>query len=176
MPLTKLEKQARVDALHGELAQATALIVATFDHLTVAQDYELRKQVRAAGARYLVLKNTLAERAAQGTGVGAVLRDLKGVTSIAYTRGDAVALAKTLQKYAKDNPALTCKVGYVDGQSISLREIEQLAALPSREELLAKVLFLIQAPAQRLVTVLNAVGRNTAVVLDQAVRQNKFGE
>lgn len=173
MPLTKAEKQTRVEWLQGELAAAKGILLASFDHLTVAQDFELRKQIRAAGGKYRVIKNTIAERAARGTPAEGVLHDLRGVHSIAYTRGDVVALAKTLRKYAKDNPALALKVGLVEGEVVA---IDALAALPSREELLAKLLFLIQAPAQRLATAIGAVGRNTAVVLDQAVQQKKFAE
>jgi|SRR6185437_122935 len=176
MPLTKLQKQERLDQLQAELRNATTLVVAGFNGLTVEQDFELRKQVRAAGARYRVVKNTLAARAAQGTAAEAVLSGLKGVSSIAYTAGDGVALAKALQNYVKDNPGFTLRAGMVEGATISAAQVAQLAATPSKEELYAKLLFLIQAPAQRLVTALNAVGRNTAVVLDQAVQAKKFAE
>jgi large subunit ribosomal protein L10 len=142
--------------------------------LTVAQDFELRKQIRSTGGRYRVIKNTLAERAAKGTAAETVLKDLKGVTSIAYTAGDAVALAKALQKYAKDNPGLSFKALVVEGRPMAAKDIAVLAALPSKQEVYAKLLFLMQAPAQRLATALAAVGRNTAVVLDQAVKAKKF--
>jgi large subunit ribosomal protein L10 len=174
MPITKQVKQERIGLLHEELQQANTVIVATFDGLTVEQDYQLRQQVRAAGARYRVLKNTLAARAAKGTAAENVLQNLKGVTSIAYTHGDAVALAKALQKYSKDVPAITFKAAVVEGRAISAAEIPALATLPSKEEIYVKLLFLLQAPAQRLVTALNAVGRNTAVVIDQAVKAGKF--
>lgn len=176
MALTKEQKQARLDALQRELQGATTLVLAGFSGLTVEQDFELRKQLRQAGGHYRVVKNTLAERAALGTAAAPVLRELKGVNSIAYTSGDGVALAKALQKYAKDNPSFTVKAGVVDGTAISAAEVAQLAAIPAKEELYAKLLFLIQAPAQRLVTVVQAVGRNTAVVIDQAVQAKKFAE
>jgi len=176
MALTKQQKQVRLEALQTELKRATTLIVTGFSGLTVEQDLELRRQLRQAGGHYRVLKNTLAQRAAQGTPAESVLADLKGVSSIAYTSGDGVALAKALQKYAKDNPAFTVKSGLVEGAPITAAEVGQLAAIPSKEELYAKLLFLIQAPAQRLVTVVNAVGRNTAVVIDQAVQAKKFAE
>ena len=150
------------------------MLVGTFAKLTVAQDFELRKSVRAAGAKYQVVKNTLAERAAKGTAVEEALKGLQGVTSIAYTEGDPVALAKALAKYAKDNPEFTFKVGVVEGRVIAVKEIEALATMPSKEEIYSKLLFLISAPAQRLVTVMNAVGRNLAVVVDQGVKENKF--
>jgi large subunit ribosomal protein L10 len=132
--------------------------------------------MRGAGARYRVLKNTLAERAARGTEIEPALKDLAGVTSIAYTEGDPVALAKALAKYAKDNPEFTFKAGVVEGRVISIKEIEALATMPSKEEIYSKLLFLINAPAQRLVTAMNAVGRNLAVVVNQGVEQKKFKE
>lgn len=176
MALTREQKQAKVDHLRQELQGANTIILASFEAMTVAQDYELRKQLRESGARYHVVKNTLAEIAAKGTPAEAVLVGLKGVTSIAYTDGDAVALAKALQKYAKDNPSFTLHAGVVEGQKISATEVSQLAAMPSREEIYSKLLYLLQAPAQRLVTVLNAAGRDTAVVIDQAVKANKFAQ
>jgi large subunit ribosomal protein L10 len=152
------------------------MVVATYTRLTVSQDFELRKALRGAGAKYQVVKNTLAERAAKGTKVEGALKDLAGVTSIAYTTGDPVAMAKVLTKVAKDTPEFTFKVGVVEGRVVSIKEIESLATLPSREDLLSKLLFLINAPAQRLATAINAVPRNLAVVIDQAVQQKKFKE
>jgi large subunit ribosomal protein L10 len=102
------------------------------------------------------------------------MKGLTGVTSIAYTTGDPVTLAKALQKYAKDNPQLKFKVGVVEGRVIQVKEIEALATMPSKEEIYSKLLFLMNAPAQRLVTVMNAVGRDLAVVIDQGVKENKF--
>jgi large subunit ribosomal protein L10 len=105
-----------------------------------------------------------------------VLKDLAGVTSIAITAGDPVALAKALAKYAKDNPEFTFKAGVVEGRVISIKEIEALATMPSKEEIYSKLLFLINAPAQRLVTAMNGVGRNLAVVVSQGVKEKKFKE
>jgi large subunit ribosomal protein L10 len=118
----------------------------------------------------------LAERAAKGTKVEGALKDLAGVTSIAYTTGDPVAMAKALAKYAKDTPDFTFKVGVVEGRVVSIKEIESLATMPSKQELYSKLLFLINAPAQRLATAISAVPRNLAVVIDQAVQQKKFKE
>jgi len=130
--------------------------------------------VRGAGGRYRVVKNTLAERAAKGTQVEQAMKDLAGVTSIAYTSGDPVALAKALSKYAKDNPEYTFKAGILEGCVIAIKDIDALADMPSKEEIYSKLLFLMNAPAQRLLTAVNAVGRNVAVVLNQGVEQNKF--
>jgi large subunit ribosomal protein L10 len=174
MAVTKAKKQEQVDKLSNDLQQVGNLVVATFGKLTVAQDYELRKAVRGAGAKYKVVKNTLAERAAKGTKVEEVLKNLAGVTSIAYTKGDPVALAKALAKYAKDNPEFTFKTGVVEGKVVSIKEIESLATMPSKEEIYAKLLFLMNAPAQRLVTVMSAVGRDLAVVVNQGVEKQKF--
>ena len=111
---------------------------------------------------------------AKGTKAEAALQNLAGVTSIAYTQGDPVALAKALSKYAKDNPEFSFKTGVVEGRVISIKEIQALATMPSKEEIYSKLLFLINAPAQRLVTVMNAVGRDLAVVINQGVEKQKF--
>ena len=174
MAVTKAKKIEQVEELKNELQNVGNVIVATFGKLTVAQDFELRKAVRGAGGRYRVVKNTLAERASEGTRAEQALKGLAGVTSIAYTEGDPVALAKALQKYAKDNPEFTFKAGVVEGRVITVKEIDALATMPSREEILSKLLFLINAPAQRLVTVMNAVGRDLAVVVNQGVKEKKF--
>ena len=121
-----------------------------------------------------MVKNTLAERAAKGTAVEEAVKGLAGVTSIAYTSGDPVALAKALSKYAKDNPEYTFKAGIVEGRVIAIKDIDALASMPSKEEIYSKLLFLMNAPAQRLVTVMNAVGRDMAVVINQGVEKNKF--
>ena len=176
MAVTRAKKAEQVEKLSQDLKGVKSAIVGTFAKLTVAQDFELRKSVRTAGGRYRVVKNTLAERAARGTEIESALKDLAGVTSIAYTQGDPVALAKALAKYAKDNPDFAFKAGTVEGRAVSIKEIEALATMPSKEEIYSKLLFLINAPAQRLATVVNAVGRNLAVVVSQAVEQKKFKE
>jgi large subunit ribosomal protein L10 len=176
MAVTKAKKKEQVEKLIADLKSVSNAVVATYTKMTVAQDYELRKALRGAGAKYKVVKNTLAELAAKGTKIEEGLNDLTGVTSIAYTTGDPVAMAKALTKYAKDVPEFTFKIGVVEGRVISIKEIEALSSMPSKEELYSKLLFLINAPAQRLVTVMNAVGRNLAVVVDQGVKENKFKE
>lgn len=174
MAVSKAKKSEQVEKLSADLKKVNNLIVGTFGKLTVAQDFELRKSVRGAGAKYRVVKNTLAQRAAKGTQVEEALKNLEGVTSIAYTEGDPVALAKALSKYARDNPEFSFKAGVVEGRPVSAKEIEALATMPAKEEIYAKLLFLINAPAQRLVSALNAVGRNLAVVVDQGVKEDKF--
>jgi large subunit ribosomal protein L10 len=130
--------------------------------------------VREAGGKYRVLKNKLAARASQGTKVEAALQGLKGVSSVAYTSGDPVALTKAISTWVTENAEFTFKLGIVDGKVISIEEIKQLATMPGRDELFSKLLFLINAPAQRLATVIAATGRDLAVVVNQAVEQNKF--
>ena len=174
MAVTKAKKTEQVERLSGDLQEIGNLVVTTYTKMTVAQDFELRKALRGAGAKYQVVKNTLVERAAKGTRVEEVLKNLSGVNSIAYTTGDPVALAKALAKYAKDNPEFSFKAGVVEGRALSVKELESLATMPSKEELYSKLLFLISAPAQRLVTVMNAVGRDVAVVIGQGVEKKKF--
>jgi large subunit ribosomal protein L10 len=176
MAVTRAKKIDQVQKLEKDLKNVSSMIVATYSKLTVAQDFELRKAVRGSGAKYRVVKNTLAQRAAKGTKVEEVLKGLSGVTSIAYTEGDPVALAKALSKYAKDTPEFTFKAGVVEGRMIHAKEIEALATMPSKEEIYSKLLFLLNAPATRLATAVNAVGRNLAVVIGQGVEQKKFKE
>ncbi len=168
------DKEKEVEALRKELERTQNLFVAGFDKLTVQQDFDLRKTIRGAGGRYRVVKNNLAAKAAEGTPAAPALGKVSGMTSLAYTSGDPVALAKALTTYAKNNPTFTFKAGVVEGRAIDVKSIQELASLPAREELLAKILFLIQAPAQRLVTAINGVGRKLAVVVEQGVKENKF--
>jgi large subunit ribosomal protein L10 len=174
MALTKQKKAEKVTALAAELEGSSSAIVGTFAKLTVAQDYALRKVIRDAGGKYRVLKNKLASRASKGTKIEAALQGLKGVSSVAYTAGDPVALTKAISTWVTDNAEFTFKLGIVDGKVINVEEIKQLATMPGKEELFSKLLFLINAPAQRLATVIAATGRDLAVVINQAVEQNKF--
>jgi large subunit ribosomal protein L10 len=174
MALSKSKKNEKVKALASELETSTSAIIGTFTGLTAAKDFDLRKTIRAAGGRYHVVKNKLAAKSAQGTKVEKALQGLKGVSSVAYTSGDPVALAKALSTWVKDNAEFTFKLGIVDGKVINVQEIQSLATLPGKEELFSKLLFLINAPATRLATVINATGRNLAVVVNQAVEQNKL--
>jgi large subunit ribosomal protein L10 len=174
MPFTRAKKAEKVTQLAHELEGSTSAIIGTFAKLTVAQDFELRKTVRASGGRYRVLKNKLAARASKGTQIEAALQGLKGVSSVAYTSGDPVALAKALSTWVSDNAEFTFKLGIIDGKVITVEEVKQLATMPGKEEIFAKLLFLINSPAQRLATVINATGRDLAVVINQAVEQNKF--
>jgi len=175
MALTRAKKAEKVTALATELEHSTSAIIGTFKGLTADKDFDLRKTIRGAGGSYHVVKNKLAARAAHGTKIEAALQGLKGVSSVAYTSGDPVALAKALSTWVKDHAEFTFKLGIVDGKVITVDEIKALATLPGKEELFSKLLFLIQSPAQRLVTVINASGRDLAVVINQAAEKGKFG-
>jgi large subunit ribosomal protein L10 len=169
------EKQQDLDKLKTELAKVSTVILTTFQGITVEDDTKLRRAVQAAGGKYKVVKNTLAERAGAGTPAENLLKNLTGANSIAYTETDPVALAKALTKIAKDVPAFQFKAGIVEGRVISIEEIKQLANLPSKDELISKIMFLLNAPAQRIVMALNALPRNLAVTVSEAITANKFG-
>jgi large subunit ribosomal protein L10 len=174
MALTRASKTEKVKKLAAELEHSTSAIIGTFKGLTASKDFELRKTVRGAGGSYHVVKNKLAARAAEGTKIEQALKGLKGVSSVAYTSGDPVALAKALSTWVKDNAEFTFKLGIIDGKVIDVREIGELATMPGKEELFSKLLFLINSPAQRLATVINATGRDLAVVINQGVEKGKF--
>src|SRR5437868_7350487 len=175
MALSRASKSEKVGKLAAELEHSTSAIIGTFKGLTAAKDFELRKAVRGAGGSYHVVKNKLAARAAEGTKIEQALKGLKGVSSVAYTEGDPVALAKALSTWVKDNAEFTFKLGIIDGKVLTVAEIGDLAALPGKEEIFSKLLFLINSPAQRLATVINATGRDLAVVINQGVEKGKFG-
>lgn len=167
------EKKKDFEELRKALEKANNVFVAGFQKMTVDQDYNLRKTIRGAGGSYRVVKNNIAEIAAEGTPSEQVLKGLKGMTSLAIT-SDPVGLAKVLSAYAKTNASFTFKAGLVEGRAIDIAAIGDLANMPSKDEIFAKLLYLINAPAQRLATTINAVGRNLAVVVDQGVKENKF--
>src|SRR3984885_14609286 len=133
MAITKAKKYEKVAQLAKELAGSTSAIVGTFAKLTVAQDFELRKTVRAAGGRYRVLKNKLAARASKGTGIESALQGLKGVSSVAYSSGAPRAMAKALSKWVEDNSQFAFKLGIVDGKVIDVAEVKALATMPGKE-------------------------------------------
>jgi large subunit ribosomal protein L10 len=168
------QKKEKADALHQELEGARTVFLSGFEGLTVAADTQLRRQVRETGAHYEVVKNSLIERAAQGTALEPVAKKLRGTTSLAYTAKDPVALAKILTTYAKENPALIFKAGIVEGRVISMADLDAIATLPSREDLFAKALYLMKAPAQQAAAAISGVARNLARVIQQGVKENKF--
>ncbi len=172
--MKKEEKQKKAEALREELARARSVFLSSFEGLRVAEDTELRRRIAQTGAKYKVVKNTLIERATQGTPAEPVAKKIRGTTSVAYTESDPVALAKVLTAYAKEKPALVFKAGVVEGRVVSLADLAVIASLPSLQELRGKVLYLINAPATRVVAALAAVARNLACVVRQGVEEKKF--
>jgi large subunit ribosomal protein L10 len=170
------QKRQEAEALRKELEQSPTIFVTGYEKMTVQQDYELRKTVRGAGGNYSVVKNNIAAKASDSLPSSDLLGDLKGMTSMAWTNQDPVALAKALTAYAKTNPSFTFKSGFVEGRVIDVKSIQDLASMPSKEEMIAKLMFLINSGAQRLAVSLNGVARNLAVVIDQAIREGKFKE
>ncbi|MGA8028246.1 MAG: 50S ribosomal protein L10 [Bryobacteraceae bacterium] len=172
----KNEKKKDLEDLKKALEENKNFFVTSYEKLKVSQDFHLRKAIRDAGGNYRVVKNNLAAKAAEGTPANDLLGDLKGMTSLAFTPSDPVALAKALTKYSRENPAFTFKAGMVEGRVIDIKAISELASMPPKEEIYAKLLYLVNATATRLVSSINGVGRNLAVVLDQAGKENKFKE
>ena len=172
----KEQKKNEVSNLHDLLGKTPNVFVTGYEKLTVDQDFRLRKTVREAGGGYRVVKNTLVKNAAKGTPSEKVVEGLGGMTSLAYTAADPVALAKALTAYARENPTFTFKAGVVEGRVIDSSAVARLAEMPSRDELFAKLLYVISAPATYLARAISGVGRNLAVVVDQAVEKKKFAE
>ena len=171
---TKKQKQENLEALTEQFKNASAAMLVGFKGLTVPKDQELRNQLREAGISYAVVKNTLARKAAVGTALEPAVDQFRGVTAVALSDGDPVSLSKAITKFTKANPdVFTFKAGIVEGRVMALRDVEAIASLPSREELLSKVMFLVNSQAQRLATVTNAVVRNLVVVMDQVRAQKE---
>jgi large subunit ribosomal protein L10 len=169
---SKAQKQKDLEALTEQFKNAQAAMVVGFQKMTVAKDQELRNQLREAGVSYEVVKNTLARRASEGTALEAAAEHFKGVTAVALSTGDPVGLSKAISKFSKANPDIfTFKAGVVEGKVVALGEVEAIATLPSKEELIAKIMFLINCQAQRLATVISAVPRNLAIVVKQVSEQ-----
>src|SRR3979411_1691886 len=168
----KAQKQKDLDALAEQFKNANAAMLVSFKNMTVAKDQELRRQLREAGVTYSVVKNTLARKAAAGTPLEPMTDQFKGVTAVALSAGDPVGLSKAIAKFTKANPEIfSFKVGIVEGKVVALKDVEAIASLPSKEELISKILFLINCQAQRLVTVISAVPRNLAIVVKQIGEQ-----
>lgn len=162
------QKQSDLNALTNELSNSKSAMIVSFNKLTVAKDQEFRSQLRDAGAKYQVVKNTIARLAVKGTPYEDASEHFKGVTGIAWTENDAVVLSKTVSKFIKDNADFfSFKAGVVDGKVVDLKQVEAIASLPSKEELISKLLYVLNAQAQRIVTVINAVPRDLAVVIKQ---------
>jgi large subunit ribosomal protein L10 len=165
---TRETKQKDLVALTESLQSAKSAMVVSFSKLTVNKDIEFRNSLREAGAKYQVVKNTLARIAARDTQFEQATEHFKGVTAIAWTENDPVVLSKAISKFMKDNADIyTFKTGVVDGRMVDFKQVQSIASLPSKEELISKLLYVLNAQAQRIVTVINAVPRDLAVVIKQ---------
>jgi len=171
---TREQKQKDLEALTERFRKAKAAMLIGFRGMTVAKDQELRNQLREAGVSYEVVKNTLARKAAAGTPLEQAKDQFKGVTAVALSEQDPVNLSKAISKFTKANPDIfTFKAGVVEGKVVALQDVEAIASLPSKEELISKIMFLLNCQAQRLVTVLSAVPRNLAIVIKQIGEQKE---
>jgi large subunit ribosomal protein L10 len=170
------EKVQAISEFNESIGKATNAFLIDFKGITVPQVTELRKQVRDTGSDYIVVKNTLALIAVKDSPLKTLEKQFSGMTAVAYNRTDAVALAKALTKFAKDVPTVQFKGAMLNGQIVPAAEIQNIASLPTREEIISKLLFLMQSPIRNLATVLNANIRNIAVVLDQISKQKGGGE
>ena len=173
---SKGKKKEELEDLKKDLSEAKNLFVAQFQGMTVAQDTELRQKIRASNSKYRVVKNTLARKAVEGTPAHNVAKSFEGSTGIAFNSNDPVSLAKALAAYAKTNPLFVFKAGIVEGRVVDVSQISNIASMPSKPELIGKLLFLVNSPAQRIAICINGVARNLAVVLKQAVEQKRFPE
>ncbi|MDQ3043108.1 MAG: 50S ribosomal protein L10 [Acidobacteriota bacterium] len=171
---TRERKQTDLNAITERLNNSKSAMIVGFTKLTVNKDQEFRNKLREAGAEYQVVKNTLARIAVKGTPYEGATEHLKGVTGIAWTENDAVILSKTISKFVKDNADIySFKAGIVEGKVVDAKQVEAIASLPSKEVLISKLMFVINAQAQRLVTVVNAVPRNLAIVVKQIGEQKE---
>lgn len=168
---TRGQKDQEIAALKEEFNATPHALVIDFQGLSVEKDWEMRNALRAANLNYRVIKNTIGKRAVDGTPLEPIREAFVGMSGVAYTTEDPVALAKVLSKVAKENDKVKFKAGVVDGKAIAIKDIDTLASMPSKEELISKLMYVLNSGAQRIALVINAVPRNLAVVVDQIAKQ-----
>jgi len=172
---SKAQRNEEVEKLQAEFSEAPNALLLGFKGLKVEDDEKLRRELRQANLKYRVVKNTLAVRASEGTPISQVKDRFVGPTAVALSKNDPVTMAKILSKWAKDSTVFTFKAGIVEGRVIAVKDIEALSDLPSKEELISKIMFVINSSAQRLAVVTAGVTRNLAIVMDQ-IRAQKEGQ
>lgn len=170
MAISRAKKEGMLEGYEQGLGTSQNAFLVGFDKITVAQVDDLRRRVRESGGHYQVVKNRLAKRAIEGTAFEGLGEHFTGPTAVAYS-DDAVGLAKALTDFAKEQPVLEFKAGLVEGQEVSADDIKNIASLPSREELIVKMLFLLQSPVTRFVRTMGAIPRSFVTVLDQISKQ-----
>jgi large subunit ribosomal protein L10 len=175
MPLTREQKETLVSSYQDGLAKAPNVFLMDYTGISVPEVTDLRNRLRETGGSYVVIKNRLARLAIKGEALDELSDVLEGPVAVAYSESDVVSLAKALTEFAKEVPALELKAGLVEGQRVDAEEIKQIASMPSREELIAKLLFLMQSPVERFVRSMADVTRQFVSVLDQ-VRAAKDSE
>ena len=171
---TKSIKEQELSYLRGEFGQSPTVVICKFEGLKVSEAEFLRNEIRAKGARYRVVPNRLAKLAAKDTAFEAPLAEQRGMTALAFADDDPIDLLKTLVEYAKRNPVFTFVAGVVEGRVLDVDALNELSKLPGRDGLFAKLLYLINAPTQKLMGVINAPARDLSIVIDQGVKENKF--
>lgn len=171
MPWSRAQKEKLVESYQKGLATAPHAFVLGYEGISVPQVTELRAKIRESGASYTVVKNRLALRAIEGQPLEGLKEQFSGPTAVAYCNEQPVALAKTLTDFAKDVPGMEFKGGLLDGNQVAVEQIKEIANLPTRDELIAKLLYLLQSPVTRLVRTLAAVPRDFVVVLGQVAKQ-----
>ncbi len=170
---TRQQKNDQIAVLQNDFQESPHAILINYLGINVADDERLRRELREANLTYRVVKNTLAIRAAEGTGVAEVKDSFKGGTAVALSKNDPVTLAKVLSKWVKEKPVLSFKAAVVEGKAINVKDIEALSNLPSKEELISKMMFLINSGAQRLAVATAGVARNLTIVVDQVRAQKE---
>jgi large subunit ribosomal protein L10 len=173
---TRKQKENDIAVLKEEFKSTGNALVVSYQGLTVEKDWQLRRALRDAEVNYRVVKNTLSRIAVEGTPLEPLKEHFVGMTAVAYSANDPVGLAKVLSNFAKDNAQLTFKAGIVEGRVIKIKDIEALAKMPSKEELISRLMFLLNAPAQRMATVLIGVHRNLAIVINEIAKQKEKSE